>query len=30
MYKKLQPGEHIADAIEHEFNEFGVRELKLR
>jgi orotate phosphoribosyltransferase len=30
MYKILQPGEHIADAIEQEFREFGVRELKLR
>jgi orotate phosphoribosyltransferase len=30
MYKILQPGEHIADAIELEFKEFGVRELKLR
>jgi orotate phosphoribosyltransferase len=30
MYKKLQPGEHIADAIEQEFRKFGVRELKLR
>jgi orotate phosphoribosyltransferase len=30
MYKLLQPGKHIADAIEQEFKEFGVRELKLR
>lgn len=30
MYQKLQPGEHIADAIEKEFREYGVRELKLR
>ena len=29
MYKLLQPGEHIADAIELEFKEFGVQELKL-
>jgi orotate phosphoribosyltransferase len=30
MYKILQPGEHIADAIEQEFGEYGVQELKLR
>jgi orotate phosphoribosyltransferase len=30
MYKLLQPGEHIADAIEREFGEYGVKELKLR
>lgn len=30
MYKLLQPGEHIADAIEREFGEYGVQELKLR
>ncbi|MEE9502488.1 MAG: hypothetical protein V3V48_10470 [Candidatus Aminicenantaceae bacterium] len=30
MYKKLQPGEYIAEAIEQEFKEFGVRELSLR
>lgn len=29
MYKILRPGEHIADAIEQEFREYGVRELKL-
>jgi len=30
MYKTLQPGEHIANAIEQEFREYGVQELKLR
>ncbi len=30
MYKKLQPGRHIADAIEQEFREYGVEKLKLR
>ena len=30
MYKILQPGEHIADAVEQEFGEYGVQELKLR
>jgi orotate phosphoribosyltransferase len=30
MYQILQPGEHIADAIEQEFREYGVYELKLR
>jgi len=30
MYKMLQPGEHIADAIEQEFGEYGVQKLKLR
>jgi hypothetical protein len=30
MYKILEPGEHIADAIEQEFKEHGVEELKLR
>jgi orotate phosphoribosyltransferase len=30
MYKILQPGEHIADAIEQEFREYGVQTLKLR
>jgi orotate phosphoribosyltransferase len=30
MYKMLEPGEHIADAIEQEFREYGVQELKLR
>jgi orotate phosphoribosyltransferase len=30
MYKILQPGEHIADAIEREFKEYGVQELRLR
>jgi orotate phosphoribosyltransferase len=30
MYNILKPGEHIADAIEQEFREYGVRELKLR
>ena len=30
MYKILQPGERIADAIEQEFREYGVQELKLR
>ncbi len=30
MYKKLQPGERIAEAIEQEFGEYGVQELSLR
>ncbi len=30
MYKILQPGEHIADAVEQEFEKYGVQELKLR
>jgi len=30
MYKILQPGDHIADAVEQEFREYGVRELKLQ
>ncbi len=30
MYNMLKPGEHIAEAIEHEFKEYGVRELRLR
>ncbi len=29
MYRILRPGEHIAAAIEQEFREYGVRELKL-
>lgn len=30
LYSKLQPGERIAEAIEREFNEYGVQKLKLR
>lgn len=29
-YKRLNPGEHIADAIEKEFREYGVEKLSLR
>lgn len=29
-YKRLNPGEHIADAIEKEFQEYGVEKLSLR
>lgn len=30
IYKKLNPGEHIANAIEKEFQEYGVEKLKLK
>jgi orotate phosphoribosyltransferase len=30
MFDKLKPGEHIAKAIEQEFKEYGVQELRLR
>jgi len=30
MYKKLNPGESIAKAIEQEFRTYGIRELKIR
>ncbi len=30
MYKKLNPGESIANAIEQEFKEYGIQELKVR
>jgi orotate phosphoribosyltransferase len=30
MYRKLNPGESIADAIEQEFREYGIQELRLR